>query len=70
MRRIELREGVSCPLQGMLVSRQHVHTSRWQSLTRGYGAKHASGIFRVDYVTVGVDGGMTVVFRDGTAVSL
>ena len=24
----------------------------------------------VDYVTVGVDGGMTVVFRDGTGISI
>ena len=35
---------------------------------RLWGAKYATGIFRVDYVKVGVDGGMTVVFRDGTDI--
>lgn len=35
---------------------------------RLWGAKYATGIFRVDYVTVGVDGGMTVMFRDGTEI--
>ena len=34
----------------------------------GCGAKYASGIFRVDCVTVGADGSMTVVFRDGTGI--
>ena len=42
----------------------------WQTLTSVCGAKYAGGIFRLDYVTVGVDGCMTVVFRDGTGVEM
>ncbi len=44
----------------------HMRSEEEKFDERLWGAKYATGIFRVDCVTVGVDGGMTVVFRDGT----
>ena len=39
---------------------------RDQELIKGFDARLWGSL--VDYVTVGVDGGMTVVFRDGTDI--